>query len=133
MRAARGPFHSSLAHEFARFAKQMQTTGGTHVSLMATIGRLDAFLAKAYPDVTTLSRDVLSAWFASFDHLRTTSQSRYRSATFQVCKFLRGTNPLTATRDDFQPIRQSRDFQPYIFSRENIVTLLRAIPYARQR
>ena len=126
MRAARAPFHSSLAHEFARFAKQMQTTGGTHTSLMATIGRLDAFLAKAYPNVTTLSYDVLSEWFASFDHLRTTSQSRYRTATFQVCKFLRGSNALTAIREDFQPFQVSRDFQPYIFSNQDIVRLLQA-------
>ncbi len=126
MRAARPPLHSSMADKFARFAKQMQTTGGVHTSLTATVGRLDAFLAKAYPSVTTLSRDVISAWFASFDHLRTTSQSRYRSATFQVCKFLRGSNQLTATREDFPPFRVSRDFQPYIFSNEDIVKLLRA-------
>lgn len=119
-------FHGPLATDFAQFANVMRGTGGTHVTLVATIRRFDRFLARSYPELTALSRDVLTAWFSSFVDLRPASQRRYRTATFQLCKFLHRRDPLTPTREDFEPLRRSRGFRPYPFSREEMARLLNA-------
>jgi integrase/recombinase XerD len=104
----------------------MRSTGGRHVSLFLTVGRFDRFLSRAYPKATTITKEILLAWFSSFDHLRPASRSRYRSATFQLCKFLRCRDPRAATREDIPPLRIPSDFHPYIFSPEQIARLLRA-------
>jgi hypothetical protein len=104
----------------------MRSTGGRHVPLLANLSRFDRFLAHAYPHTTTITKEILRAWFASFEHLRPSSQARYRTATFQVCKFLRRRDASTATREDILSPRVRRDFHPYIFSSEEIVRLLRA-------
>ncbi|HJW76854.1 MAG TPA: tyrosine-type recombinase/integrase, partial [Thermoleophilia bacterium] len=119
-------FKGPLAHDFNTFATLMRSTGGRHITLFATVRRLDGFLARSYPKATTITKEILLAWFASFEHLRPTSQSRYRSATFQVCKFLRRRDASTTTREEIAPLRLRQDFQPYIFSTEEIGQLLRA-------
>lgn len=119
-------FQGPLACEFSRFARQMLSSGGRHVTLFATVRRLDKFLARNHPDTSALTKEILSDWFSSFGHLRPTSQARYRSATFQLCKSLRGRQPRTATTEDFEPLRRSRSFRPYIFSQAEIAVLLRA-------
>jgi len=124
-------FRGPLAVRFDEFTTLMQATGGRHLPLLSTLGRLDRFLATSYPEATTLTKTILAAWFASFDQLRPSSRMRYRSATFQVCKFLRGRDPATASIKDFEPLRCSHSFRPYIFSREEITRLLaaaRALP-----
>lgn len=119
-------YQGPLRHHFDTFAALMRSTGGRHVSLLSTLGRLDRFLVSTFPGATTLTREILLAWFESFDHLRPASRSRYRCATFQVCKFLRGREPSTAIREDLPPLRLSKVFHPYIFSPEEIARLLRA-------
>jgi integrase/recombinase XerD len=119
-------FCGPLAAHFEHFTDLMRSTGARHATLLANIHRLDRFLAHAYPEATTLTKDILSAWFASFAHLRPMSQKRYRSATFQVCKFLHRRNPGTAVREDFEPLRVTAAFEPYIFSDEEIRMMLKA-------
>lgn len=119
-------FYGPLAVRFGEFTTLMEATGGRHTSLLATLRRLDRFLATSYPQATTLTKGVLTAWFASFDHLLPASRSRYRSATFQVCKFLRRRDSATGSIDDFEPLRCPASFRPYIFSGEQIVRLLTA-------
>ena len=126
-------FEGPLAGRLDEFAVLMRSTGGRHVTLLATLGRLDRFLARSYPETTTFTKEILLAWFASFEHLRPASQSRYRTATFQFCKFLRRRDPTTATRENVPPPRFTRDFRPYIFSHEEIATLLRAAGQLRVR
>jgi hypothetical protein len=98
-------YQGPLAHHFDAFAILMRSTGGRHVSLFATLGRLDRFLARAFPTASVLTKEILFAWFASFGHLRPASRSRYRTATFQVCKFLRRRDP--STRVPTRPPRQT--------------------------
>lgn len=119
-------FQGPLSTEFSRFAEQMLAGGGQHLTLFATVRRLDKFLACTHPGASALTREIVSEWFSSFEHLRPTSQQRYRSATFQLCKSLRGREPRTATREQFEPLRRNRSFRPYIFSRAEIADLLRA-------
>lgn len=119
-------FHGPLAVRFNEFTTLMRATGGHHTSLLATLGRLDQFLAVSFPDATTLTKAVLIAWFTSFDHLRPASRKRYRSATFQVCKFLKRRDAATSGIEDFMPLRCSRTFRPYIFSSKEIARLLTA-------
>ena len=126
-------FQGPLADRFTAFAVLIRSTGGRHVSLLATLGRLDRFLARSCPQATTLTTEVLWAWFASFAHLRPASQARYRTATFQVCTFLRRRDPATATREDIPPRRLARDFHPYLFSPEEIGRFLRAARALRVR
>ncbi len=119
-------FRGPLAVQFGEFATLIKTTGGRHTSLLATVGSLDRFLATCFPEATTLTKVILAAWFASFDHLQPASRRRYRSATFQVCKFLRRRDPATGSIDDFEPLRCPRSFHPYIFSGEQVIRLLTA-------
>lgn len=102
----------------------MERTGGSHKALFLTLQRLDRFLACHHPGTLHLSREFVQEWFSSFAHLRPTSQSRYRSATFQFCKYLAREDPLTARYEDFVPLRRDRSFRPHIYSREEIVRLL---------
>ena len=117
-----GPFSS----RFAQFSRKMASTGGNHATLFANIKRLDRFLASRYRRAGSLTKKILSHWFTSFAHLRPQTQRRYRSATFQLCKYLRGHDPETSTIHDFEPLRRSRIFKPHIFSPEEINTLLQA-------
>lgn len=119
-------FRGPLAAQFGEFTTLMTTTGGSHASLLATLGRLDRFLAASYPEAITLTKGILTEWFASFDHLRSTSRRRYRTATFNVCGFLRRRDPATATGEDFEPLRCPRSFRPHIFSHQEITRLLAA-------
>ncbi len=119
-------FQGPLASEFNRFARQMLCTGGKHVTLFTTVMRFDAFLVRNHPAAQVLTKSILSDWFSSFGHLKPSSQRRYRSATFQLCKALHGREPKTATREDFEPLRRSRPFRPYIFSLAEVTDLLRA-------
>lgn len=119
-------FRGPLAVRFDEFATLMRATGGRHISLLLNLRRLDHFLATSFPEATTLTKVILIAWFASFDHLQPTSQSRYRTATFQVCKFLRRRDLTTSSIEDFLPLRCPRSFRPYIFSNEEIVRLITA-------
>lgn len=124
-------FRGPLAASFDEFATLMRTTGGSHSSLLATLGRLDRFLAATCPQVTTLTKGILTSWFATFDHLRPASRRRYRTATFKVCTFLRRRDPATPSMEGFEPLRSPRSFRPHIFSRDEIVRLLaaaRALP-----
>lgn len=119
-------FSGPLASQFEQFATLMRSTGTQHVTLLANVHRLDRFLAVAYPDATTLTKDILTSWFASFGHVLPESQKRYRSATFQVCKYLRRRDADTATREDFEVLRGPRAFTPYIFSEDEILIMLGA-------
>jgi site-specific recombinase XerD len=119
-------FEGPLRAHFEDFATLMRSTGGRHVPLLANLVRFDRFLAQAYPYATTITKEILHAWFASFEHLRPSSQGRYRTATFQICKFLRRRNASTATREDILSPRLRRDFHPYIFTAEEISRLLHA-------
>lgn len=115
-----GPFASQLAS----FAIHMERTGGHHVTLFLTLARLDRFLAVNHPNISHLTREVVREWFASFAHLKRSAQERYRSATFQFCKYLRRNDPLTTCQEDFIPLRRDRSFRPHIYSVQEVARLL---------
>jgi integrase len=119
-------FSGPLAKQFENFVTLMCTTGGKNTTLFRVIKRLDRFLLHSQPQATSLTKPIVTAWFSTFSHLQTTSQQRYRTATFQFCKYLRRRDPATAMREDFEPLRRSGSFRPYIFSREEIAVLLKA-------
>lgn len=124
MKPTERAFQGPLASQLRSFAVSMERSGGRHAALFLTLQRLDRFLARHHPDISHLSREVVLEWFTSFAHLRPTSQSRYRSATFQFCKYLTRKEPLTARYEDFSPVRRDRSFRPYIFSPQEVARLL---------
>jgi site-specific recombinase XerD len=126
-------FSGPLGRQFNEFSELMLATGAPHAMTLAVVLRLDHFLTQEYPEETALTREMLESWFASFAHLKATSQARYRTATFQLCKFLRSRDPQTATRENFVPLRRSRDFKPYILSLGEVAVLLRAARALRPR
>jgi site-specific recombinase XerD len=126
MKEAKIEFKGPLAKELVVFSSLLHSTGGKHGQTLAVARRLDQFLAIAYPEVTSLTKDVLRAWFDTFKHLKYTSQARYRTATFQFCKFLHSRDFKTATQEEFEPLRHSRTFRPHIFSIEQIKVLLQS-------
>lgn len=126
-------FRGPLAPRFREFEVLMRSTGGKHTTLLLNLRRLDRFLAAMHPSVTTLTKDVLIGWFASFELLRPASQRRYRTATFQVCKFLRRREPGTAGIRDFEPTRRPSSFKPYVFSHQEVLHLLSAARELPQR
>ena len=119
-------FTGPLAHEFTQFANQMKITCENHNNLFNIIRRFDRYLSQSHPKARIITRDILSEWFMTFAHLNISSQRRYRSAIFQLCKYLHLRNPQTAVREEFAPLRQSRTFKPYIFSSDEILKLLTA-------
>jgi len=119
-------FVGPLATQLDEFAALMRSTGGQHTVLLRILCCFDRFLARSYPETTAVTKDVLGTWFGSFRNLRATSQNRYRTATFQFCNYLRRRDPATASREDFEPVRQSDTFHPYIYSVEEIARLLNA-------
>lgn len=119
-------FEGPLGDRFDEFATLMRSTGGRHIPLLANLTRFDRFLARSYPEATTITKEILHVWFASFEHLRPSSQGRYRTATFQICKFLRRRDASTALREDILLSRLRPDFHPHIFTSEEIARLLRA-------
>ncbi|MFN7971272.1 MAG: tyrosine-type recombinase/integrase [Acidobacteriota bacterium] len=117
-------FQGPFASQTAAFAVHMERTGGHHVTLFLTLARLDRFLTLHHPTIAHLSRDVVREWFASFSGLKRSAQDRYRSATFQFCKYLRRDDPLTACPEDFVPLRRDRSFRPHIYSVQEVARLL---------
>ena len=124
MRPTQRQFHGPLATHIKRFATIMERSGGSHAALFIILQRLDRFLAAKHPDTAHLSRPILDEWFASFAHLRATSQSRYRTAVFHFCKYLAREEPSTARPEEFTPVRRDPPFRPHIFSREEVARLL---------
>ena len=125
MRPTQREFHGPLAAHIKRFAVVMERSGGSHVALFIILQRLDGFLADKHPETTHLSRPILDEWFASFAHLRATSQSRYRTAVFQFCKYLARQDPSTARPEEFTPVRRDPPFRAHIFSPEEVTRLLK--------
>ena len=119
-------FQGPLADEFSQFVTQMQATGGNYTTLFRTIICLDNFLSQMHPNAVVLSKDIISEWFNTFTHLKSVTQQGYRSATFNLCKFLHQRNPLTVVREEFVPLRVLKIFVPYIFSKNEIAQLLQA-------
>lgn len=116
-----GPLTSALT----AFMELMRTTGGSHVSLVSTLRRLDRYLAQQHPTATTLTQSIVIDWCATFSHLRPASQCRYRCALSKFCAFLRSRDPATASAQFLPPLRYSRDhFLPCILSREQIADVL---------
>jgi integrase/recombinase XerD len=103
----------------------MRTTGGSHVSLVSTLRRLDRYLAQQHPTATTLTQSIVIDWCATVSHLRPASQCRYRCALSKFCAFLRSRDPATVSARVLPPLRYSRDhFLPCILSREQIADVL---------
>lgn len=125
-------FCGPLASALTAFMELMRTIGGSHVSLVSTLRRLDRYLAQQHPTATTLTQSIVIDWCATFSHLRPASQCRYRSAISKFCAFLRARDPATVSARALPPLRLSRDhFLPCILSREQIADVLtraRALP-----
>ncbi len=117
-------FHGPLAARFAEFVDLMKITGGTHVSLLSTLRRLDGYLLRKHPTATTLTRQIVEDWCKSFGHLRPASQQRYRCAISKFCAFLRARDPATIPEHALPPVRTPRDFLPCVLSEEQIVDVL---------
>lgn len=124
MRPTQRHFHGPLAPHIKRFAGIMERSGGSHAALFIILQRLDRFLADKHPQTTHLSRPILEEWFASFAHLRAASQSRYRTAVFQLCKYLARQDPSTARPEEFTPVRRDPPFRAHIFSPVEVTRLL---------
>lgn len=118
-------FKGPLAVEFSQFVNQLETIDGNHTNVFKIIRRLDEFLAQTHPGGVVLTKGVLSDWFNSFAHLKTSTQQQYRCSTFRICKFLQHRNPITAGPEDFIRLKRS-PFKPYIFSMNEIKILLQA-------
>lgn len=118
-------FYGPLGRHFDRFVVQIKANGGQHVSLFATVRRLDRYLARKHSCVTALTREVVKDWFASFSHLHPNTQRRYRSATFCLCRFLNGRDSSTATAEDFDTVPYSVPFRPYIYSPADVLLLIK--------
>jgi integrase/recombinase XerD len=125
-------FCGPLASALTAFMELMRTIGGSHVSLVATLRRLDRYLAQQHPTATTLTQSIVLDWCATFSHLRPASQCRYRSAISKFCAFLRSRDQATVSARALPLLRPSRDhFLPCILSREQIADVLmraRALP-----
>jgi len=125
-------FCGPLASTLTAFMELMRTIGGSHVSLVATLRRLDRYLAQQHPTATTLTQSIVLDWCATFSHLRPASQCRYRSAISKFCAFLRSRDQATVSARALPLLRPSRDhFLPCILSREQIADVLmraRALP-----
>ena len=125
-------FCGPLASALTAFLELMRTIGGSHVSLVSTLRRLDRYLAQEHPTATTLTQSIVIDWYATFSHLHPASQCRYRCAISKFCAFLRSRDPATLPARILPPLRYSRDhFLPCILSREQIADLLtraRALP-----
>lgn len=126
-------FSGPLATQFGEFSELMLATGASHKTTLAVVLRLDQFLLEKYPQGTALTKEILVAWFASFAQLKVTTQSRYRTATFQLCKFFRSRDSQTATRESFISLRRTRDFRPYILSAIEVALLLSTARNLRPR
>src|SRR5712692_3425232 len=108
-------FSGPLASALTAFLELMSTTGGSHVSLVSTLRRLDRYLSQQHPTATTLTQSIVIDWCATFSHLRPASQGRYRSAISKFCAFLRARDPATVPAGAVPPLRPSRDhFLPCI-------------------
>ena len=79
-------FCGPLAAALTAFMELMRTIGGSHVSLVSTLRRLDRYLAQQHPTATTLTQSIVIDWCATFSHLRPASQCRYPVRDLEILR-----------------------------------------------
>jgi integrase/recombinase XerD len=124
-------FRGPLALALTAFIDLMRTTGGSHVSLISTLCRLDRYLSQQHPTATTLTHQIVVDWCGTFSHLRPASQRRYRCAVSKFCAYLRSRDSVTVSAGVVPPLRKPRDFLPCVLSEEQVADVLtraRALP-----
>ncbi len=119
-------FCSCLSNEIERFIELRRLSGTDYSSQARLLMYFDHFLSEKYPNELTATRHIVEDYMQSISHLRPRVQFNRFCVVRQICKYIAQTNPCCYVPEFMKCITSSKVFHPYIFSKQEIKSLLLA-------
>jgi len=119
------PLRSVIGPAIADYVALKQALGRSFASETRVLISLDRFLATHSRDSTVLTPEAFAAWCLTLAHLSPTSRRIYMRVVRNLCLYIRRTDPGCFVPDlsTFPAVQPPQ--RPHIFSKDEIVRLLR--------
>lgn len=123
---ATAAFSSSLAPVLVRYVNFKRALGLRFEDATRTLESLDRFLREQATKYSDLNAAAFQDWCQPQEHVNSTTRRKRMQQVYHFCIYRRRTEPLCFVPDRALFPRPDQRLQPYIFSEEEIVKLLRA-------
>jgi integrase/recombinase XerD len=121
-----GAFRGPLARHFDAFLAFRQDLATCHEHLRVALRHLDRFLIQRAADVHDLTRPLLDEWMATLADRAAVTRRNYFRVARQFCVFRARADPAVFIPDAISGPRVTARFRPYIYSEQEIRTLIKA-------
>ncbi|MCL7489310.1 MAG: hypothetical protein M8357_14180 [Desulfobulbaceae bacterium] len=118
--------HSWLADRIGRFIELRRLSGSDYSSQARLLIYFDRFLVEHYPSGSTVTRQVVDHYLHSLARLRSRVRYNRFCVVRQLCEYIARTDPHCYVPEPLRCVTAPQGFHPYIFSGEEIESLLSA-------
>ena len=119
-------FHGPLARDFEAFLAFRQDLATCHEHLRVALRHLARFLVQHAPDARDLTRSLVDEWLATLADRGAVTRRNYFRIARQFCVFRARADPAAFIPDAISCPRVAARFRPYMYSEQEIRTLLTA-------
>ena len=119
--------HSWLSKNIQRFIALRRLSGTDYNSQAKLLGYFDRFLVEQYPDGQFVTRPIIDHYLQSLSHLCPRGLFNRFCVVRQLCRYIAQTEPRCYVPESMRCITAPKVFHPYIFSEQEIVSLLSAV------
>jgi site-specific recombinase XerD len=119
-------FRGKLADRIGRFIELRRLSGSDYSSQARLLLYFDRFLVEHYPNAPTVTRRIVDHYMRSLDRLQPRVRFNRFSVVRQLCEYIAQTDLRCYVPESIRCVTSSQVFQPYIFSGEEIKSLLSA-------
>jgi integrase/recombinase XerD len=121
-----GAFRGPLARHFDAFLAFRQDLATCHEHLRVALRHLDRFLIQRAPAVHDLTCPLLDEWMTTLADRAAITRRNYFRVARQFCVFRARADPTVFIPDAISSPRVTARFRPYIYSEQEIRTLIKA-------
>lgn len=118
--------HSWLSEQIGRFIELRRLSGTDYSSQARLLGYFDRFLVEQYPNGSFVIRHIIDHYLQSLSHLRPRVRLNRFCVVRQLCRYIAQTEPRCHVPEPMRCVTAPKVFHPYIFSEQEIETLLSA-------
>jgi len=118
--------HSWLADRIGRFIELRRLSGSDYSSQARLLTYFDRFLVEHYPSGSTVTRQIVDHYLQSLARLRSRVRYNRFCVVRQLCEYIARTDPRCYVPEPLRCVTSPQVFHPYIFSGEEIESLLSA-------